>query len=67
MDMREQPRQPKRILRFPQVKARIPLSRPSIWRLERDGKFPKRLQISANAVGWLESEIDAWISARKSR
>ncbi len=65
--MREQPRQPARILRFPQVKARIPLSRPSIWRLERDGKFPKRLQISANAVGWLESEIDAWISARKAQ
>ncbi len=65
--MREQPRQSKRILRFPQLHERIPLSRPSIWRLERDGKFPKRLQISANAVGWLESEVDAWIAARKAR
>ena len=35
-----------------------------IWRLERDGKFPRRLRLGANAVGWLENEIDDWIRQR---
>jgi predicted DNA-binding transcriptional regulator AlpA len=32
--------------------------------LERDGKFPKRRRLSANAVGWLESEINNWLESR---
>ncbi len=43
----------------------IPLSRPTIWRLEKSGKFPKRRQLSPGAVGWLRSEIDAWLQSRQ--
>ena len=39
-------------------------SRTTRWRLERQGKFPKRIQISTGAVGWLESELQAWIQER---
>ena len=54
-----------RLLRFPEMKPRIgDLSRSTVWRLERAGKFPARRQISTNSVGWLESEIDAWIAGR---
>ncbi len=57
---------PTRLLRFPEVKPRIgDLARSTVWRLEKAGKFPAHRQISANAVGWLESEIDAWIAARQ--
>ena len=35
-----------------------------LWRLERNGLFPKRVQLGPNAVAWLESEIDEWINAR---
>ena len=31
---------------------------------DRAGVFPKRRQISANAVAWLESEIQEWLRAR---
>lgn len=40
------------------------LSRTTRWRLERRGEFPKRRKLSENAVGWLESEILAWVQAK---
>ena len=42
----------------------IKLSRTTLWRLERDGVFPRRLQLSPGRVGWLESEIDRYIADR---
>ena len=41
------------------------LSKSTRWRLEREGKFPKRRQLSAKAVGWLASELEEWMSSRK--
>jgi prophage regulatory protein len=40
------------------------LSRTTIWRLERAGKFPRRLRLSANSVGWSSDEIEAWLAGR---
>jgi len=40
------------------------LSRPTIWRLEREGRFPARVQISSNRVGWYGHEIKAWLESR---
>jgi prophage regulatory protein len=42
----------------------IPYSKVQIWRLEKVGKFPKRIALSASRVAWIESEVDAWIKAR---
>src|SRR4051812_50063267 len=50
-----------RLLRFPDVRNRTGLSRSTIWRLERDGRFPRHRRISANAVAWPEDEVLAWI------
>jgi len=33
--------------------------------MERNGKFPRRRQISSNSVGWLKSEVDAWVESRE--
>jgi len=52
------------ILRLPIVKARTGLSRSTIYVRVSDGTFPKPVSLGARAVGWLESEIDAWLSAR---
>ena len=40
------------------------LSRTTRWRLERDGRFPKKRHISAKRVAWLESEILEWMESR---
>lgn len=57
----------KRILRFPQVRERVTYSRMHVDRLEKAGKFPKRIRLGDNAVGWFESEIDAWVEAKAAQ
>ena len=46
------------------VRERVLFSYAHIARLEAAGKFPKRVRIGENRVGWLESEIEDWIKAR---
>ena len=66
------------IIRRKQVESRTGLSRSSIYaRLKRNPKrpgdydptFPKPISVGAKAVGWIEGEIDAWLTAQveKSR
>ena len=52
-----------RIIRWRDLKTRVPLSRTTIWRLEKAGAFPTRVKIGKNSVGWLESEVDRWVDA----
>lgn len=42
------------------------LSRTTIWRLERSGDFPNRIRLSAGAVGYRMSDIQAWLDSRKT-
>jgi predicted DNA-binding transcriptional regulator AlpA len=54
-----------KLLRFPGVQVKTGgLSRTTIWRLERDGQFPKRRLITGKIVAWDEGEIDDWIKSR---
>lgn len=49
------------IMRMHHVTAKIELSRATIYRLTKAGKFPAPKRLSPNAIGWLESDIDHWI------
>jgi prophage regulatory protein len=52
------------LIPYRELKARgVPYSKPHLWRLERAGKFPKRVPISAARYGYVEVEIDAYIAA----
>ena len=53
-----------RFLREPEVRRMTGLSRTTRWRMERAGKFPKRIKISENAKANLLSHIRAWMAAR---
>lgn len=53
-----------RILRRPEVEARTGLSRSAIYAESAQGRFPRAVRLTAKAVGWLEADVDAWISAR---
>jgi len=55
------------ILRLPLVKARTGLSRSTIYLRAAEGTFPKPVSLGARAVGWLESEIEAWLASRVER
>lgn len=52
------------ILRLPQVKVLVGLSRSSIYLAISRGEFPRPVSLGVRAVGWLESEVDAWLSKR---
>ena len=32
------------------------------WRLEKSGRFPKRIRIAGRKVAWRKSEIEAWVA-----
>jgi prophage regulatory protein len=53
-----------RMMLWPEVHALVGLSRTTIWRMERTGQFPRRVLLSARAVGWQESELKAWLFKR---
>jgi prophage regulatory protein len=51
---------PRRMLDEKQLLNIVPLSRTSIYRLEKAGKFPRSTYISANRRIWYEDEIVRW-------
>ena len=53
-----------RFVREPECRQITALSRTTRWRLERAGKFPRRRKISPGTIGWLRSEIAAWLADR---
>ena len=42
----------------------VPYSPQHIGLLEKKGKFPKRIRLGGNRVGWVWFEIEAWILDR---
>jgi len=53
-----------RILSKRQLKELVLYSPQHIARLEKAGKFPKRIQLGPNRVGWVESEVLEWLEIR---
>jgi prophage regulatory protein len=52
------------ILRLPEVQARTGLSRSTIYERLKDHLFPKPISLGVRAIGFVESEIEAWIQSR---
>jgi prophage regulatory protein len=52
------------VLRWPEVAKIIPISRSHAHALAAQGKFPKPIKLGPRASGWLESEINTWLSDR---
>jgi prophage regulatory protein len=52
-----------RLLRRQVVQDLTGLSKATLWRLEKAGKFPKAIQLTSRTVGYRESEILAWLTA----
>ena len=50
-----------RIIRRYEVVHRVGLSAMEIWRREKAGRFPRRVKLGPNSVGWVEAEIDAYL------
>ncbi|MBO7882019.1 helix-turn-helix transcriptional regulator [Burkholderia pseudomallei] len=54
-----------RILRMKQLIERTNLSRATLYVLmASDPTFPRKIKLTARSIGFLESEVDAWIASR---
>ncbi len=56
-----------RIVTQRELRLLVPYTPQHILRLEKAGKFPRRLIIGGNRVGWLLNDIEAWIKSRVPR
>ena len=54
----------KKIVKINAVKQQTHLSVASIYRLAKQGDFPKQMKLGVRASGWLQSEIVDWIQSR---
>jgi prophage regulatory protein len=57
---------PARLLSKPEVLDRVALTFPTVWKLMREGKFPRSRVLGGKSV-WLESDIEAWIAGLPER
>jgi prophage regulatory protein len=55
---------PNRILRLPQVQELVGLRKTTIYQRIKDKDFPPPVKLGARASGWMQQDIDAWISQR---
>ena len=53
-----------RVIRKPELFSKIGLSDATIWRMEKAGRFPVRIKLGGNSVGWFVNEIDDWLAKK---
>ena len=51
-----------KILSAKAVAEKTSLSIPHIRRAAKEGNFPQPIKLSEARMGWLESDVDAWVS-----
>ena len=54
---------PDALLRLPQVLARVPVGRSTLWQMVRESRFPKPIKLGPMTTAWRASDVDAWIEA----
>ncbi|MFG1296676.1 helix-turn-helix transcriptional regulator [Xanthobacter variabilis] len=57
---------PSRFLRRAEVDAMTGLSRAVREAMEREGRFPRRIYLSARTVAWDEAEVVEWMASRRA-
>jgi prophage regulatory protein len=55
---------PRKALRFPKVADKTGLSKTHLYRLIKQGKFPKPFKLSERVSVWDEAAIDNWLAAK---
>ena len=53
-----------RIIRRHELTDKVGYCLAHIYRLERAGEFPRRVQLGRRAVGWVEEEVENWLRER---
>jgi prophage regulatory protein len=53
-----------RIITQKELRTLVPYTDQHIRRLEKAGRFPRRMQLGQNRIGWRLMDIKAWIKSR---
>ena len=53
-----------RLIKFPETQRLTALSRPRIYQLIAEGRFPKQVKLGSLSVAFVESEVRDWIAER---
>jgi prophage regulatory protein len=53
-----------RVIYWSELAKIIPLCRTQVFRLERMGLFPARIQLAPQRVAWRFREVEAWLESR---
>lgn len=56
-----------KILRLPGVQEMTGMARSTLYKAIKDGEFPAPISLGRRAVGWLETDIRAWLQGRIDR
>jgi|TARA_B110000967_G_C18586963_1_gene412493 prophage regulatory protein len=54
------------LIKCHEIQADFTLSRATIYRWMKEGKFPKPIHLGANMVRWKKSDIDNWLAEREA-
>ena len=54
----------RRLLRLPEVKEKVGLSRTAIYKLIAEGQFPRQIPIGPRTVAWYHEDLERWIEER---
>jgi prophage regulatory protein len=63
-DMAQQSEAAPLILRRRQVEARVGLKKTALYERIANREFPAPVSLGGHAVGWVASEVDAWVAER---
>lgn len=57
----------KRVIRRKDVLRKLCISNSTLYDWIANGRFPAPFLMGAQAVGWLEEEVDAWLTERQTK
>lgn len=58
------PAHDRRLLRLPEVRQKVGLSRSAIYKLISEGQFPRQVAIGPRTVAWVQEDLERWIEGR---
>ncbi len=53
-----------KVIRMPELEEKTGLNRVTIYRMVKEGEFPRQREISSRNVGWLSTDVDQWLINR---
>lgn len=56
-----------RLISLSDVLFRLSISKAHLYRMIRDGRFPAQVRVSERRIGFVESEVESWLSERVRR